>query len=182
MMTRTPSTCRELSARTTLLLAAAALLLAAAGARAADTTVYRCPDGKGRVLYTDVPCRNAEVVDLRPGEAAPGAAQRLAAAQAELDAGMQAFRAAEAAAAAQRAATAFVPMSPYAAPPVADTPYEDFGYWPWYGGGVLDRPDHRPRPPARPPHVQPVKSVVPATPPRSPRVPQASSRPAPLPR
>jgi len=176
-----PSISHRCSARSVLLLAAAALMLAPAPGRTADTTVYRCPDGKGRVLYTDVPCRNAEVVDLRPGEAAPGAAQRLAAAQAELDAGMQAYRAAEAAAAAQRAATAFVPMSPYAAPPIADAPYEDFGYWPWYGGGLLNRPDHRPRPPSWPPHVQPVKSVVPATPPRSPRVPQAS-RPAPQPR
>ena len=177
---RTPSTRRGVDAVTALLVAIAALVLAPDAVLAADTTVYRCPDGNGRVLYTDVPCRNAEVVDLRPGEAAPGAAQRLAAAQAELDAGMQAYRAAEAAAAAQRASAAFVPMSPYAALPVADAPYEDFGYWPWYGG-PLNRPDHRPRPPTWPPHVTPVKSVVPATPPRSPRVPQGS-RPAPLPR
>jgi Domain of unknown function (DUF4124) len=146
-------------------LAAAAFLIASPAARAADTSVFRCVDPGGRVLYTDVPCRNAAVVELHPGAADPAAAQRLRQAQAMLDAGMDKRRAEDARDAERREAFAQARDAALAAQPPEPAPVVD--YWPVYGGYVgpiRPRPHHgvspkhvgpsKPRPPTggKPPH------------------------------
>jgi len=125
-------------------------LLAMAPARA-DSQVFRCVQDDGRILYTDTPCRNGAVVDLHPGKADPAAAQLLAAARAELDAGMAQRRAADARAAAQAAAYSPAGNAMTQAPQQYDDPV--YGLYGGYGYGygyVNPRPPVRPRPP-RPP-------------------------------
>ena len=140
-------------------LAAAAFLIASAAARAADTTVLRCVDPGGRVLYTDVPCRNAAVVELYPGAADPAAAQRLRQAQAMLDAGMDKRRAEDARDAERREAFAQARDAALAAQPPEVVPVVD--YWPVYGGYVVPigpRPHHG----GSPKHVGPSKPRPPS--------------------
>ena len=150
-------------------MATVALLIASPLVRAAEITVFRCVEPGGRVLYTDVPCRNAALVELHPGTADPAAAQRLRQAQATLDAGMDKLRAeqardAERAEAFAQARAAALAMQPPPEPaPVAD-------YWPLYGGYVgpiRPRPHHD----APPRHVGTSKPRPPdgAKPPRHPR-------------
>ena len=136
-------------------MATAALLLASPVARAADTAVFRCVEPGGRVLYTDVPCRNAAVVELHPGTADPAAAQRLKQAQATLDAGMAKLRAEEARDAERAEAFALARAAALASQPPAPAPVAD--YWPVYGGYVgpiRPRPHHgvsgRPIGPSKP--------------------------------
>jgi len=115
----------------------------------ADSQVFRCVQDDGRILYTDTPCRNGAVVDLHPGKADPAAAQRLADARAELDAGMAQRRAADARAAAQAAAYLPAGNAVAQAPPQYDEPV--YGLYGGYGYGYVNpRPPVRPRPP-RPP-------------------------------
>jgi hypothetical protein len=108
------------------------------------------------VLYTDVACRNAAVVELHPGTADPAAAQRLRQAQATLDAGMDKLRAEQARDTERRDAYALARDAALASQPPA--PVVD--YWPIYGGfvgPVRSRPHHgvpprhigpsKPRPP-----------------------------------
>ena len=153
------------TAPSAIALAAAVLLVAPPVARGADTAVFRCVEQGGRVLYTDVPCRNAVVVDLHPGTADPAAAQRLKQAQATLDAGMARLRADEAREAERAQAYALSRAAALAAQPPEPAPVAD--YWPVYGGfvgpirprhhhGVSPRPigPGKPRPPqsgAKPP-------------------------------
>jgi len=54
-------------------------------ASAAESTVYRCQQGSGVVLYSDLPCEGGAIIDIHPGTADPNARERLARAQAELD-------------------------------------------------------------------------------------------------
>lgn len=152
------------AAQATLGLATAAILLAPPVARAADAAVFRCVEPGGRVLYTDVPCRNAVVVDLHPGTADPAAAQRLKQAQAALDAGMARLRADEARDAERAEAYALSRAALSAAQPPAPEPAAD--YWPVYGGFVGPiRP--------RPPHGVSPKPIAPW----KPRPPQAGAKP-----
>lgn len=68
--------------------AAAALALVSVASVAAETpgtTVYKCPQANGAVLYADYPCKGGAVVDIRPGSAAPDAMQRLERARDEID-------------------------------------------------------------------------------------------------
>jgi len=60
----------------------APLLLVASGA---ESAIYRCAQPGGAVLYSDIPCEGAKVVDIQPGSADPNARERLARVQAELD-------------------------------------------------------------------------------------------------
>jgi hypothetical protein len=60
----------------------APLLLIASGA---ESAIYRCAQPGGAVLYSDVPCDGAKVVDIYPGSADPNAKERLARVQSELD-------------------------------------------------------------------------------------------------
>ncbi|HSS70562.1 MAG TPA: hypothetical protein VLQ46_07910 [Casimicrobiaceae bacterium] len=44
-----------------------------APAQAANTPIYKCFDKHLALVYTDVPCKNGELLDLRPGDADPAA-------------------------------------------------------------------------------------------------------------
>lgn len=134
----------------------------------ADTAVFRCTEPGGRVLYTDYPCRNADLVELHPGKADPAAAARLARAQAALDAGMGQRRAEDARDAARRAAFADArDLAAAAQPPApATVPVDDYApvywgtVWPQYRHG---KPPRNIGPPAgRPPMAPtPARSAAP---------------------
>jgi hypothetical protein len=64
-----------------LLMLAASLLLCASAARA-DTTIYKCVDGEGRIEFTDSPKKNCKVLDLPSSIAAPAHARSAPAAKA----------------------------------------------------------------------------------------------------
>ncbi len=51
----------------------------------ADTTVYKCTQASGAVLYADYPCKGSVIVDIQRGAADPDATRRLERARAELD-------------------------------------------------------------------------------------------------
>jgi hypothetical protein len=46
-------------------------------AKAANTPIYKCFDKHLALVYTDVPCKDGEQLDLRPGDADPAAVARL---------------------------------------------------------------------------------------------------------
>jgi len=60
-------------------------LVAAASptAGAAGVAVYKCRQASGATLYTDLPCENGTVLDIRPGASDPSAVARLAAESSE---------------------------------------------------------------------------------------------------
>jgi hypothetical protein len=51
----------------------------------ADTPIYKCKDANGGLLYTDIPCKGGERLNLKPGVADPAALLRLERAQAALE-------------------------------------------------------------------------------------------------
>lgn len=58
--------------------AAAVLAVVMSGiAAGAAGAVYKCADGEGVPLYTDLPCKCGTLVDIRPGTADPAAIARL---------------------------------------------------------------------------------------------------------
>jgi hypothetical protein len=144
-----------------LLLAAAAF---AAPAWTAAQAIYRCDDGKGGVVYTDVPCRGGAKVDVAPGRADPAAIARLererkafderhAAREARLQAEAQAAREAQRAKAVE--------------PQAATDAYPPYPPWAW--GGSSAWPPRPPRPPTpplppRPPEPAPYVPAKPASP------------------
>ena len=72
--------------RTPLCFTTAAILSLISGvAIGAQGPIYRCAQADGTLLYADNPCDGGTVVDIHPGLADPGAKERLARAQAELD-------------------------------------------------------------------------------------------------
>jgi hypothetical protein len=132
----------------------------------ADTTVFRCTEPGGRVLYTDYPCRNANVVELHAGKADTAAAARLARAQAALDAGMEQWRAEDARDAARRAAFADARDLAAAAQPPAPVPVDDYGpvYWglgPVWPQHLRDKPPRRLGPGTGRPPVAPMPARSP---------------------
>lgn len=137
-------------------LAGAFLAVASSGTAAADAPVFRCAQPDGRVLYTDVPCAGGAQVDIHPGKADPAAAERLARAQALLDAAAAQRKADLAREAAQRQQYAQMRDAAAAAAAAATPPDTSgygfdyygsgYGYVPVYGGSVKPRPP-RPRPP-----------------------------------
>jgi hypothetical protein len=72
--------------RTSICFTTAVLLSLISGiAIGAQGPIYRCAQADGTLLYSDSPCVGGTVVDVHPGLADPGAKERLARAQAELD-------------------------------------------------------------------------------------------------
>ena len=65
--------------------ASLALVSVSVAGAAGDTTVYRCTQANGAVLYADYPCKGGVAVDIRPGAPDPDATQRLERVRAELD-------------------------------------------------------------------------------------------------
>jgi hypothetical protein len=142
---------------------AAIALMASAPLESHAAEIYRCAEGDGRVLYTDFPCPGGGRVEIHPGKADPAAADRLAQAQATLDAGAAQRRAQQAREAAQREQASQMRDAAAAAEssaPPYDTALGDgygYGYLPAYSGWSKPRRPHRPPAPLPPP-----KRVVPA--------------------
>jgi len=59
------------------LLALLTSMIAVATAQAASTPIYKCFDKKLALVYTDLPCKDGERLDLRAGDADPVAVARL---------------------------------------------------------------------------------------------------------
>jgi hypothetical protein len=68
-----------------VLLVSGVLLYANLGSLWATTPIYKCFDKKFDVVYTDVPCKDGAVLDVRAGEADPVAVARLERARDALD-------------------------------------------------------------------------------------------------
>jgi hypothetical protein len=61
------------------------VVLAVAPASAADTAIYKCLDNHLGLVYTDLPCKDGEKLDIRAGDADPAAVARLERARDQLD-------------------------------------------------------------------------------------------------
>jgi len=60
-------------------------VLAVAPASAANTAIYKCLDNHLGLVYTDLPCKDGEKLDIRAGDADPVAVARLERARDQLD-------------------------------------------------------------------------------------------------
>jgi hypothetical protein len=61
------------------------VVLAVAPASAANTAIYKCLDNHLGLVYTDLPCKDGEQLDIRAGEADPAAVARLERVRDQLD-------------------------------------------------------------------------------------------------
>lgn len=112
-------------------------LLAVAGAitATAATPIYRCLDQNLGVLYTDVPCKEGDRMDIRAGDADPAAVARLDRERDALDRSAAERIADERRAALQR--QYLVATQPAYAPPPEYTGYADAADFLPYGYGVM---------------------------------------------
>lgn len=125
-----------------LLLCAGALVMAAPAA--ASAPVYKCLDNHLALVYTDLPCKDGEQIDVRAGDADPAAVAHLEHERDLLDQSA-ALRSQDE----RRAALgqgAYVPLAPEG----AQGAQEAADYGPSYGYGYgypayLRRPPHHPR-------------------------------------
>src|SRR5271170_4534333 len=128
-------------------IAVGALALAVAPAWAVDTPIYKCFDNHLSLVYTDLPCKDGEVVDIRAGSADPAAVARLERTRDQLDQSAAERRAAEA------RSMAWQPDDDGGQTQATPSDY-GYGYVPYQPLRPLRRPHlHRPHPPAAPPHV-----------------------------
>ena len=68
-----------------VLTAAGSIVVAVAPATAADTAIYKCFDNHLGLVYTDLPCKDGEKLDIRAGDADPAAVARLERLRDQLD-------------------------------------------------------------------------------------------------
>jgi hypothetical protein len=127
-------------------LALGAMALACAPAWAVDTPIYKCFDNHLSLVYTDLPCKDGEVVDIRAGSADPAAVARLERARDQLDQSAD-ERTRDERRAAEMRGMAWLPDDDSAAPQAAAEPFDyGYGYLPY----PLLRPhhprQHRPHP------------------------------------
>src|SRR5882762_4356791 len=61
------------------------VLLAVAPASASDTAIYKCLDNHLGLVYTDLPCKDGEKLDIRAGDSDPAAVARLERVRDQLD-------------------------------------------------------------------------------------------------
>jgi len=123
-------------------LAAVLLLPAATQAWGAAPQIYKCVDRSLGILYTDVPCKEGERLDVRAGDADPAAIAQLAREREALD------RSAAQRIADERRATLqrryYDPGPAYLGPDVAayaEAPdYSAYGYGYTYGGVYTPEP------------------------------------------
>jgi hypothetical protein len=135
--------------------------LAIAPAWGANAPIYKCFDSHLSLVYTDIPCKDGEQLDIRAGDADPAAVARLERTRDQLDQSAAQRMLDERRAAERHAA---LPVASQQYPSEAQNEYEplDYGYW-TYPAAV--RPPHRhlrPRPlhqgqgvAPRPPYVVP---------------------------
>ena len=131
-------------------------LISPAASLGAAAAIYRCLDKKQAVLYTDEPCKDGQVIDVRAGEADPAALARLDRERDALSQSAAQRIAEERRNAAQRdlAATYARPAENNNDYRSTDVSYSDgVGYW--YPPFVPDRPRPRPPRPVVPPRFGP---------------------------
>jgi len=147
-----------LKAATLIGIAAGAMVLAGP-AWAVNAPIYKCLDNHLNLVYTDLPCKEGEVVDIRAGDADPAAVARLERERDQLDQSAAQRMSDERRAALSPAYPAWLPQEESA----PDTLSSDYGYG-GYGFGYLTYPPvRRPHhPQAHRPHT--VRATVPATP------------------
>lgn len=131
-------------------LALAVTALAAAPALIAGMPIYKCLDNHLAVVYTDLPCKDGEQLDIRAGAADPGAVARLERERDQLDESA-AQRMADQRSAARSWAAAWLPPAPEEdrSEAMAETMGYDYFVYPPFEL----RPPNRPRPP-RPPETR----------------------------
>jgi hypothetical protein len=61
------------------------VVMAVAPASAANTAIYKCLDNHLGLVYTDLPCKDGEKLDIRAGDADPAAVARLERVRDQLD-------------------------------------------------------------------------------------------------
>ena len=131
-----------------------------------DTTVYRCTQASGAVLYADYPCKGGVIVEIRPGDADPRATERLARVRSELDrAAAQRKADEEIAAYGREQLNQWRREAEAAQIPPASTYARDFEYGPGYGYSaplVKGRTHRRNRHPRAEHHRSIPESRVPA--------------------
>jgi hypothetical protein len=122
-----------------------------ASAQAESVPIYKCLDRNLGIVYTDVPCKDGEKLDLRPGDADPAAVARLERDREELNLAAAQRLADERRAAAQRDLAYYSqPPAPIIPGPGDQDNYLDYGYgYPAYAYPFRVRP--------RTPRVSPLK-------------------------
>src|SRR5215467_6897153 len=128
-----------------------ALVVGVGTAQGESVPIYKCIDRNLGIVYTDLPCKDGEKLDLRPGDADPAAVARL-----ERDREQLNLAAAQRIADERRAALerdlAYYNQPSIMATPNAPEPSMDYGY----GYPLLAYPmAFRPRPPQVRPRVPP---------------------------
>ena len=118
-----------------MLTAAGSIVVAVAPASAADTAIYKCFDSHLGLVYTDLPCKDGEKLDIRAGDADPAALARLERVRDQLDQStaqriVDERRAAERSALANRLRREAEEERSVAEPVAAYTPF-DYGYVPF---------------------------------------------------
>ena len=128
------------------MMALAALLLVAP-AQAANTAIYKCFDKHLALVYTDLPCKDGEQLDLRPGDSDPAAVAGLERERERLSLSAAQRIADERRAALQRElADRSRPIMVEQNAPDSSSDYADYGYgYPVFAHS----PKARPRPHAR---------------------------------
>jgi len=130
------------------------LALAVAPAWAVDTPIYKCFDNHLSLVYTDLPCKDGEVVDIRAGNADPSAVARLERARDQLDQSA-AERTRDERRAADARSMAWLPDDDEGASQAAPSDY-GYGYLPYQPLRPPRRPHLlRPHPPAANPNGSP---------------------------
>jgi hypothetical protein len=110
------------------------LLLAPGGNSAASTPIYKCLDKNLGLVYTDEPCKDGELLNIRAGDADPAAVARLERVRDALDQSAAQRITDERRIAAQRDLAGWYGREPEASPYDfwADAP-DDYGTW-WLPG------------------------------------------------
>jgi hypothetical protein len=120
-----------------LWLAAGVVALAVAPAEAASAPIYKCFDSHLGLVYTDLPCKDGEQLDIRAGDADPKAVARLDRALDQLDQSAAQRMLDDRRAADTRAAAVFLPRESEEDPgasPAANAPFAygyGYGYYPY---------------------------------------------------
>ena len=140
---------------------ACSVLGLACGSASAATAIYKCFDRNLDLVYTDIPCKGGELMDLRAGDADPAAVARLEREREALDRSS-----------AQRIVDlrrADLQRQQYAAAPVYAPDYDiagyddAVGYFPYAYGSVAGAAQRRHHPQAHDRHAE-RQRVVPARP------------------
>ena len=117
-------------------------VLVVGSAQAAAVPIYKCLDRNLGIVYTDLPCKDGEELDLRAGDADPAAVARLERDREELNLAAAQRLADERRAAMQRDLAYYSqPPAPIIPSPGDQDNYGDYGYgYPFYAYPLRMRP------------------------------------------